>query len=113
MRYFAIVKTNYVGVEDEIELEATTLEKAEAEVAIFENDLIEGTVSHWFDEERFQCTEEEFREGCYIEIAYDEEDEADPGEMDGDHASGLASAGFGTDEDYGGYEDYSFFTEGD
>ena len=26
---------------------------------------------------------------------------ADPGDMDGDHATGLASAGFGTDEDYG------------
>ncbi len=26
--------------------------------------------------------------------------DADPGEMDGDHASALASAGFGTDEDY-------------
>lgn len=32
-----------------------------------------------------------------------EEDLADPGEMDGDHASGLASAGFGTDEDYGDF----------
>lgn len=27
--------------------------------------------------------------------------EADPGDMDGDHATALASAGFGTDEDYG------------
>jgi hypothetical protein len=26
----------------------------------------------------------------------------DPGDMDGDHTSGLASAGWGTDEDYGG-----------
>ena len=26
-------------------------------------------------------------------------------DMDGDHASALASAGFGTDEDYGGYSD--------
>ncbi len=26
--------------------------------------------------------------------------EADPGDMDGDHASALASAGYGTDEDY-------------
>ena len=31
-------------------------------------------------------------------------DEADPGEMDGDHASALASAGWGTDEDYGSYD---------
>jgi hypothetical protein len=27
-------------------------------------------------------------------------------DMDGDHASALASAGFGTDEDYGGYDGY-------
>jgi len=27
---------------------------------------------------------------------------ADPGDMDGDAASALSSAGFGTDEDYGG-----------
>lgn len=26
--------------------------------------------------------------------------------MDGDHQSALASAGWGTDEDYGGYDDY-------
>ena len=39
---------------------------------------------------------------------WDEEDDWDDrDEMDGDHESGLASAGFGTDEDYGsyGYED--------
>lgn len=28
--------------------------------------------------------------------------DADPGDMDGDFDSGMASAGFGTDEDYGG-----------
>lgn len=35
-------------------------------------------------------------------------DEADPGDMDGDHESALASAGWGVDEDYlpGGYDDY-------
>ena len=27
--------------------------------------------------------------------------------MDGDHESGLRDAGYGTDEDYGYYEDYS------
>jgi hypothetical protein len=31
-----------------------------------------------------------------------DENDADPGDMDGDHASALASAGMGTDEDYGG-----------
>lgn len=35
---------------------------------------------------------------------YDEgEYDADPGEMDGDAESALASAGWGTDEDYGMY----------
>jgi hypothetical protein len=28
--------------------------------------------------------------------------------MDGDHASALASAGFGTDEDYGHFDDYNY-----
>lgn len=34
--------------------------------------------------------------------------EPDPGDMDGDEVSGLASAGWGTDEDYGYYgeDDY-------
>lgn len=32
--------------------------------------------------------------------------------MDGDHESGLASAGFGTNEDYGDYGD-GYFDEGD
>lgn len=31
-------------------------------------------------------------------------DEADPGWADGDHETGLASAGFGTDEDYGMFD---------
>lgn len=38
------------------------------------------------------------------------EDDPDPGWSDGDHETGLASAGFGTDEDYGYYggDDYPF-----
>ena len=35
----------------------------------------------------------------------DEDDHDDS--MDGDHESGLASAGWGTDEDYGFYGDYN------
>lgn len=31
--------------------------------------------------------------------------DADPGDMDGDHESALASAGWGTDESYGGYDE--------
>ena len=36
---------------------------------------------------------------------YDDGSDADPGDMDGDLGSALASAGWGTDEDYGGYAD--------
>ncbi len=34
--------------------------------------------------------------------SYNGDFDPDPGEMDGDHQSALASAGMGTDEDYGG-----------
>lgn len=43
-----------------------------------------------------------------VEIAReygDFDNDADPGEMDGDFDSAMASAGFGTDEDYGYYGD--------
>ena len=33
-----------------------------------------------------------------------EDNDADPGDMDGDFDSAMASAGFGTDEDYNHYE---------
>jgi hypothetical protein len=46
----------------------------------------------------------------WVEEAHQEmvewESEADPGEMDGDEASALASAGWGTDEDYVCDNDY-------
>jgi len=42
-----------------------------------------------------ECLEEEMKN------AWDD----DHDDMDGDHESGLASAGFGTDEDYGYYGD--------
>lgn len=41
----------------------------------------------------YQPTEQDYRDMA----------EAWAEEMDGDHASGLASAGWGTDEDYGDY----------
>ena len=44
--------------------------------------------------------EKEFPKLCAADVP----DEADPGEMDGDEASALASAGLGTDEDYGADE---------
>ena len=39
----------------------------------------------------------------YDEYEYDDADDCDES-MDGDHESGLASAGFGTDEDYNHYD---------
>lgn len=50
----------------------------------FDNDLMEGDIREPLDDE------ENWQDG----------DES----MDGDHASALASAGFGTDEDYGGFD---------
>jgi hypothetical protein len=38
-----------------------------------------------------------------IEQIIDDQDQRYNDDMDGDHASALASAGFGTDEDYGYY----------
>jgi hypothetical protein len=48
---------------------------------------------------------------CNAEIEphdWGEAEEPDPGDMDGDHETGLTSAGWGTDEDYmpGGYEEF-------
>lgn len=46
---------------------------------------------------------------------FEDVEDGEPGEdMDGDHASALASAGFGTDEDYGCFgetEDGGWFNE--
>lgn len=39
-----------------------------------------------------------------IDALPDEQLDTDPGSMDGDHQSALASAGWGTDEDYGGFD---------
>ena len=39
-------------------------------------------------------------------VMLNEFNDADPGEMDGDHASALASVGWGTDEDYVMENDY-------
>ncbi len=46
---------------------------------------------------------EEGAELCLESVGwYDEENDDYDDSMDGDHASALASAGWGTDEDYGG-----------
>lgn len=41
-------------------------------------------------------------EACIVDL---ENSDADPGDMDGDFESAMASAGYGTDEDYGYYGD--------
>ena len=57
----------------------------------------------------FHATEEIELEGRYVEVCEDcamedEDSRSEPDEsMDGDFDSGMASAGFGTDEDYGYY----------
>jgi hypothetical protein len=40
---------------------------------------------------------------CAEEVEPDAEPDGPPEDMDGDHTSALASAGWGTDEDYGYY----------
>jgi hypothetical protein len=42
-----------------------------------------------------------------VESQFDDHDDDFDDSMDGDHESGLASAGWGTDEDYGYYGDYN------
>ena len=54
-------------------------------------------------------------DGCYDDDCDNEEDCDDDDDidesMDGDHETGLASAGFGTDEDYGSYGDTPMFDD--
>jgi hypothetical protein len=63
------------------------------------------------DELRDEMADDEIPEwecrGCRrpeVECICDTYDEADPGDMDGDHESALASAGWGCDEDYGCFD---------
>ena len=49
-----------------------------------------------------EATDTAVREAVYLELGFDE---VDVDNMDGDAGSALASAGFGTDEDYGYYGD--------
>ena len=60
----------------------------------------------WYDDQMGYTTEQEaYNEYCEEEIdSLLDEEYGDPGEMDGDAASALASAGWGTDEDYNHYE---------
>ena len=44
-----------------------------------------------------------YEEECYVEDDYYDDS------MDGDFDSAMSSAGFGTDEDYGMYDDYNDF----
>ncbi len=62
-----------------------------------EHDMMQESVLWpWIDDPSEETTDEGYCDDCYDES------------MDGDHESGLASAGWGTDEDYGdfGGDDY-------
>ena len=73
------------------------------------------------DPDKFSAMIEEFKRKDVIDMANYEDDEwidVDGGvseddyyddSMDGDFDSAMASAGFGTDEDYGLYDDYDDF----
>ena len=73
------------------------------------------------DPDKFSAMIEEFKRKDVIDMANYEDDEwidVDGGvseddyyddSMDGDFDSAMASAGFGTDEDYGLYDDYNDF----
>ncbi len=76
-----------------------------------ENVDVQGEFDEWLDgaddadcECDAMCEPENLCPVCE-EIAMQESDEADPGEMDGDHDSAMESCGWGTDEDYGYYGD--------
>jgi hypothetical protein len=57
------------------------------------------------DPDKFCAMIEEFkRKGVVCEVEEDYDDS-----MDGDWDSAMASAGFGTDEDYGIFDDYNDF----
>jgi hypothetical protein len=82
------------------------------------DDMAERTIWPWIDDESHEA---DGRATNYSDYHYDyhddfygsEDDTTDESwdddyddSMDGDHESGLASAGWGTDEDYGFYGDY-------
>lgn len=60
------------------------------------------------DPDKFAAMIEEFKRKDVIDMANYEDDYYDDS-MDGDFDSAMASAGFGTDEDYGLYDDYDDF----
>ncbi len=75
--------------------DTSALEKTELRLREIINDFVEeedGLSGEGVDD----TDDEEWDEDDVVALG------RDPGSMDGDHESGLASAGFGTDEDYGG-----------
>lgn len=78
---------------------------------------VQGEFDEWLDD--VECVEDVDFEGgefddddadyddfgeCDPSGGYEHEDGCDPGDMDGDWDSGMASAGWGTDEDYGDFD---------
>jgi hypothetical protein len=66
------------------------------------DEMAERTIWPWIDDESHEADDVNYDD--YNDFT--DEDEYDDS-MDGDHESGLASAGWGTDEDYGYYGDYN------
>jgi len=72
------------------------------------DDMAERTIYPWIDDEshdRDDVNYDDFND--FTDGEGEEWDDTYDDSMDGDHESGLASAGWGTDEDYGFYGDYN------
>jgi hypothetical protein len=72
------------------------------------DDMAERTIYPWIDDEshdRDDINYDDFND--FTDGEGEEWDDTYDDSMDGDHESGLASAGWGTDEDYGYFGDYN------
>jgi hypothetical protein len=68
------------------------------------DDMAERTIYPWIDDESHDRDDVNYDD--FNDFTDGEGEEWDDS-MDGDHESGLASAGWGTDEDYGYFGDYN------
>lgn len=74
-----------------LEIDSITDSRTGVSVKVTEVEMAEIEAQCWEDDAQ-HCDPDDYR---YYDYGYDS--------MDGDHASALASAGYGTDEDYGYY----------
>ena len=72
------------------------------------DDMAERTIYPWIDDESHDRDDVNYDDYYdFTDIVDDEEwDDSFDDSMDGDHDSGMTSAGWGTDEDHGYYGDY-------